>query len=373
MPLGGASQEDDAMNLRILKVGFAGSVLLALVGSLVPGGWAEENDRESRQSSPALVWPLPPEQPRIRYLEQFSNNFDIEPRKKLSWLDRLIGKPDPNVVEFFEKPAGVAADSRGRILIASLQRSTVFILDKKNRKVTRLWGDRGIRFINPLGLEVDREDNIYVSDPLLRMVLKFDPSGRLLATVGQEAGLRNPVYLELDEPRRRLFVVDSHLHQVLVYDLDTLKLITRVGQRGDKDGEFNFPVGIGVGPDGYFAVSDTGSCSVQIFSPDFEFVRRFGRQGLYPGMFVRPKDVAFDSEGHIYVVDAAFNNFQIFNRKGEILLFVGSFGGKPGEFSLPNGIYVDDKDRIYVSDQLNHRVQIFQFLGGNGPRQWQRR
>lgn len=348
-------------NLRWLLVPTGLFVALASAG-LAP---ASEEQEAVASASRELVWPLPPDQPRIRFLEMFSHNFDIEPRKKRSWVDRLIGKPDPNVTEFFEKPAGVATDSRGRILIASMQRSTVFILDKKNRTLTRLRGDRGIQFTNPLGLVVDRQDNIYVSDPILAMVLKFNPEGQLQATLGRDAGMKNPTFLALDEARRRLFVVDSHLHQVLVYHLDTLKLLTRVGRRGDGDGEFNFPVGIGVNQEGFFAVTDTGSCSVQLFSPDFKFVRRFGRQGTAPGLFVRPKGVAFDSEGHIYVVDAAFNNFQIFTAEGQVLMFVGSFGYQPGNFNLPVGIYIDEKDRIFISDQLNHRVQIFQFLGGN--------
>ncbi len=119
----------------------------------------------------------------------------------------------------------------------------------------------------PLGVVVDAKDNIFVSDPLQHMVLKFDTSGHLLATIGANAGVKNPTFMAIDEGRRRLYVVDSHLHQVLVFDLDTLELKQSIGKRGDKNGEFNFPVGIAVGPDGSFAVTDTGSCSVQVFSP----------------------------------------------------------------------------------------------------------
>ncbi len=328
--------------------------------------WAQsKRSATSTASSAPLVWPLPPDKPRIRFLESFSNNFDIEPRKKLSWVDRLVGKPDPNVPEYFLRPSGVAADSRERVFIAAAQVATVFILDRQRRTVLRLRGDRGVFFKNPLGIVVDAQDNFYVADPVLRMVLKFSSEGHLLATIGPQAGLRNPTFLALDEPRHRLFVVDSHLHQVLVFDLGTLNLVRRVGRRGEGEGEFNYPVGIGVARDGTFAVSDTGSCSVQVFSPTFVVLRRFGKQGTRPGDFVRPKGVAFDSEGHIYVVDAAFNNFQIFNQQGQVLLFVGSYGQQPGMFNLPLGIYIDRQDRIYVSDQLNHRVQVFQFLGGN--------
>jgi DNA-binding beta-propeller fold protein YncE len=328
------------------------------------GNKSKQDSNGSATKAQNLVWPLPPEKPRIRYVEEFSNNFDIEPKKKTSWVDKLVGNPNPNHPEFFEKPAGIATDSRGRLLIASLQRSTVFILDKEKNEVLRVRGDRGIPLQTPLGLAVDSHDNFYVSDPMLHMVLKFGPDAHLQATLGASEGMKNPTFLAIDEGRRRLYVVDSHLHQVLVYNLDTLAPLTRFGKRGTGKGEFNFPVGIAVSPQGTIAVTDTGSCSVEIFSPDFKFIRRIGQQGTRPGDFVRPKGVAFDSEGNIWVVDAAFNNFQIFDPKGTVLIFVGAFGNVPGAFNLPLGIYIDRNNRVYISDQLNSRVQIFQFLGG---------
>jgi sugar lactone lactonase YvrE len=332
------------------------------------GGGKQKAARNSSAVDPAtLVWPLPPDKPRVRFLEMFSDNYDIEPRKKRTLVDRMVGNADPNKVESFRRASGVASDSQGRILLTSTQNATLYVLDKDHRQVLRIRGDRGIRLREPLGLGVDSHDNIYVSDPLLHMVLKFDREGHLLATIGQNPALQNPALLALDEVRRRLFVVDSHLHEVLVYNLDTLQNIATVGKRGRKNGEFNFPVGVGVNGDGYFAVTDTGSCSVQIFSPDFKFVRRIGRQGDRPGYFTRPKGVAFDSEGNLWVVDAAFNNVQIFDPKGTVLMFVGSSGSTPGTFNLPMGIYIDPQDRVYVGDALNSRVQVFKFLGGDHP------
>lgn len=311
-----------------------------------------------------LIWPLPPDKPRVKFLQELSNNFDIEPRKKKSWVDKMVGNADPNTTELFEKPAGIATDSRGRVIFASTQRSLVFIIDQGQKTITRLQGDRGIIFQTPLGVAVDARDNIFVSDPLQHMVLKFDSGGHLLATMGGKEGIKNPTFMAIDEKRRRLYIVDSHLHQVLVFDLDTLELKDRVGKRGEKNGEFNFPVGIGIGPDGSFAVTDTGSCSVQVFSPDYKFLRRFGTRGDRPGDLTRPKGVAIDDEGNYWVVDAAFNNFQIFSPKGALLMWVGQFGNVPGAFNLPMGIFIDKNRKVYVSDQLNHRVQIFQFLGG---------
>lgn len=336
--------------------------ILAALPCLV--GFAGKEKTPPSSPSAQLIWPLPPDKPRVKFLQELSNNFDIESKKKKSWVDKVVGNADPNQTEYFEKPAGIATDSRGRVIFSSTQRSTVYIVDPERRAISRLQGDRGIRLQTPLGVAVDGKDNLFVSDPFQHMVLKFDANARLVATIGGTDGVKNPTFMAIDEGRRRLYVVDSHLHQVLVFDLDTLKLKNSVGKRGEKNGEFNFPVGIAIGPDGSFAVTDTGSCSVQVFSPDFKFIRRFGQQGDRPGSFIRPKGVAIDREGNYWVVDAAFNNFQIFSPKGTLLMWVGQFGNVPGAFNLPMGIYIDRNQKVYVSDQLNHRVQIFQFLGG---------
>jgi 6-phosphogluconolactonase (cycloisomerase 2 family) len=337
---------------------------LSLLAAVQPAAAGKKKD-DAQVAPTNLVWPLPPDRPRVKYLESYSNNYDIEPKKKRSWVDKMVGNGDPNQVEMFEKAAGVASDSKGRIYVISSQRAMLYILDKEKRQITRVNGDRGLQFRTPLGVVVDAKDNFYVADSQMRLVFKFGPDGHLQGTIGAESGLKNPTYMALDEGRRRLLVVDSRLHQVLIFNLDTLQLQNTIGKRGTRKGEFNFPIAVAVAPDGSLAVTDTGSCSVEVFSPDGKFVRRIGRQGTRPGEFVRPKGVAYDKEGHLWVVDAAFNNFQIFTPEGKVLMFVGAYGQNPGEFNLPIDIYIDKNNRVYVSDSLNARVQIFQFLGGN--------
>ncbi len=342
-----------------------GLAALSLLLAAPQASAGKKKDDKAQAGPTNLVWPLPPDKPRLKFLESYSNNYDIEPRKKRSWVDKMVGNADPNMVEMFEKAAGVATDSKGRIYVVSSQRAMLYILDKEKRQITRVNGDRGLQFRTPLGVVVDAKDNFYVADAQLHMVLKFGPDAHMQGSIGTDAGLKNPTYMALDESRRRLYVVDSQLHQVLIFNEDTLQLQNKVGKRGEKKGEFNFPIAVAAAPNGDFAVTDTGSCSVQVFSPEGKFQRRIGRQGTRPGEFVRPKGVAYDSEGHLWVVDAAFNNFQIFTADGKVLMFVGSMGQNPGEFNLPMDIYIDKNNRVYVTDSLNARVQIFQFLGGN--------
>jgi sugar lactone lactonase YvrE len=352
------------MITRFFKLFIFALLALALAPAVLQPAAAK--DKQPPANTPVnLVWPLPPDKPRVKFLESYSNNFDIEPRKKISWVDKMVGNGDPNKVEPFQRPAGVGTDSKGRVLIVSTQKALVYIISPEKHTIIRFRGDQGISFQTPIGLVVDSQDNFYVADASLHMIMKFDSDGHIRATLGNDTGMKNPTFLALDETRRRLFVVDSHLHQVLVYNLDTLQLEGKVGKRGEKNGEFNYPVGVAAGPDGSIAVTDTGSCSVQIFSPDFKFVRRFGKQGYWPGAFVRPKGIAYDHEGHLWVVDAAFNNFQVFDAQGHVLMFVGSKGSQPGQFEVPLAISIDKNNRVYVSDSLNARVQVFQFLGSN--------
>lgn len=354
------------MTTRNLKSLMFTLLALVIAAAVAPMAFAKDKNKDNAAAAPVnMVWPLPPDKPRVKYLETYSNNFDIEPRKKQSWVDKVVGNGDPNVEEAFERPSGVGVDSKGRVFIVATQKSMVYIIEKEKHHITRFQGDQGITFKTPLGLVVDAQDNFYVADAALHQVMKFDTNGHIAATLGNDTGLKNPTYMALDEQRRRLFVVDSHLHQILVYNLDTLQLEKAVGKRGGKAGEFNYPVGVAVGPDGSFAVTDTGSCSVEVFSPEYKFVRRIGKQGYRPGDFVRPKGLAYDRDGDIWVVDAAFNNFQIFSPDGHVRMFVGSKGSQPGQFEVPSSITIDKNNRVYVSDSLNARVQVFQFLGGN--------
>jgi DNA-binding beta-propeller fold protein YncE len=348
---------------------FTLALMIATIAGLLPQSGYSKKKVEPQQANfdpSTLVWPMPPDKPRVKFVEVWANNLQIEPIKKLSWADKLAGVSAKNVLEDFGKPAGVATDSKGRVYVTSLSRSLLYVIDKEHKQLLRINGGNGITFRTPVGVAVDEQDNFYVSDTQLHLVAKFNPQGQIVATFGSDDGMVAPAYMSVDDQRHRIYIADTRAQCVFVYDLTTLKLIQKVGKFGSRKDEFQYPVGVGVNrKDGTFAVTDTGSCSVKVFDADFKFVRKFGQQAMNPGNFVRPKGVAFDSQGNIWVADAAFNNFQIFSNDGHVRMFVGSTGAGAGQFQLPNGLYIDKNDRVYVSDQLNGRVQVFQFLGGN--------
>lgn len=301
------------------------------------------------------VWPKPPEQPRIKWLSQWSNRKDFGGLGEL--MTFLIGQEK---VEHLRRPNGVVADRAGNIYVADSELRIIFVFDFE-KKTLRFLGFGSLA--GPVDLAIDNERGIiFVSDSRLKQVYGIDKDrDNIVITIGAPGEFISPAGLVYDEKTDRLYVSDTRAHTIKVYDKNGKFLFT-IGKRGGKDGEFNFPSYLAVDKNSRLYVVDGFNFRIQIFDSNGNFLKKFGKLGDASGYFSRPHGIGVDSEGHIYVIDAAFNNFQIFNEDGQLLLWVGRAGRKPGEFYLPSGLYIDEKDRIYVSDTFNRRVQVFQYL-----------
>ncbi len=302
-----------------------------------------------------LVWPLPPEEPRIAYLRSYRGEADFYEK---GFFDVIFGAPpQPRL----RRPFGVFARD-GKIYVSLSQGASVVVIDTKRKKLEYI-GEFGTgRLGVPLGLAVAADGTLFVADAKTRKVFGYDAMGKLKVAIGKEGEFQNPAGVAINNELGRLYVVDSKAHMVRVYSLKGESLF-QFGKLGERDGEFNHPNHIAIDRrNGNVCVTDTINFRVQVFDKDGKFIRKFGEVGDRPGNFARPKGIGIDSEGHIYVADADFNNFQIFDENGQMLLFVGQGGDVPGAFYLPNGMYVDEEDRIYVVDSLNGRIQVFQYL-----------
>lgn len=297
-----------------------------------------------------IVYPSPPDEPRIVYLKSFKGMADI---RKSTMLDSLLGIPASSD---FVKPYGVYSVG-DKIYVADSQLPGVVIFDTKEQKIQV---DR--YFSMPIGIAAAPDGMYFVSDSKQQKVFGYDARGDLKVAIGKKDEFKNPAGLALNAELGRLYIVDSLGHTVSVYSFAGEKLF-QFGKDGSQDGEFHFPTNIAIDRrNGNVCVVDTQNFRVQIFDKDGKFIRKFGQLGDIMGTFSRPKGVGIDTEGHIYVADAAFDNFQIFDENGQLLMFIGGAGNAPGYFQLPAGMHVDEHDRIYIVDSFNKRVQIFQYL-----------
>jgi DNA-binding beta-propeller fold protein YncE len=324
---------------------------------------SDKDKRKPADASSTLVWPLPPDPPRIRFVTAYYGLNDFK-KKNGRWKSMLLGPDQDQHVERLMKPYGVAAARDGRVFVTDTAARRVFVFDPTRRAVGFI-GEKGAgKIVKPVGVAVDDSGTAFVADATLKRVFGYGPDGELAIAIGHDGELQNPSGLAIDRERRQLYVADAKKHQVLCYSAADGSFIRAIGKRGVEQGEFNFPTNLTVDRDGQLYVADTLNFRIQVFDAAGTFVKSIGSQGDGPGHLNRAKGVGVDSEGHIYVADTSFNNFQIFDAEGRILLFVGATGTGPGEFLLPAGLFVDDEDRIYIADQGNARVQVFQRVSG---------
>ena len=307
-----------------------------------------------------MFWPDPPDKPRIKYERSLQGKDELGGP---SLLEAVVGKEaSPGL----HQPMGVAVSDDGqRLYVVDFAWNAVFVFDLYGRTLRFIGNDERFGLSRPIGIALDGQENVYVTDTGSRSVKVYDRNGKFLRSIGKDRLVR-ATGLAVDKTRRRLYVVDTGqndeaAHQVKVFDLEG-NGIGEIGQRGDNEGEFNFPTFAAVDSQGRLYVADTANFRVQVFDAEGKFLWKFGRAGDRVGDFARPKAVALDSFGNIYVLDSHYSNVQIFNQEGELLLAFAGPGFYPGLLLNPTAIAIDKQNRIFVSNYLGKRIDIYRLV-----------
>lgn len=325
-----------------------------------------------------IIWPNPPAPTRVKYLNYFSSEplEKIVPKaaqpKKNSWMERMAGgegvdnTPEKHKLVFIlSNPYGMAFDRAGNLYVADSKVGAIFIFNTETKECQLIKSGVGVRFGLIIGLAMDDDDTLYVSDGVLRRVLIYDSKHKFVGSFNE--GMVEPAGLALDTENRQLYVVDTAQDQVLVFDADTHRLIRKLGTAGKEHrltspGNFGMPTNAAVDKDGNLYVTDTWNDRVEVFDADGVFIRAFGKNGDGPGRFARPKGIAIDSDGHVWVADAVQDRLSVFTREGDFLMRIGGHGGLPGQFSALAGLAIDRQNRMATSEVFPGRVQLFRYF-----------
>lgn len=231
-------------------------------------------------------------------------------------------------------PSGLGIDSNNNILVFhrasrvwektfpedKIQENTILTLDKQTGKVLKSWG--ADLFIMPHGLEIDKENNVWVTDVGLHQVFKFSSEGKLLLTLGEAR----------------------------VY--------------GDDSSHFNLPTDIAVSDDGSFYVSD-GYFNRRVvkFSKDGTYLFEWGKHGNKRGEFIIPHAIDLDNLGNVYVADRQNNRIQKFDAEGN---FIADWNNS--ETGMLLSVAIDNKndylfaiDLVIENDTIPKGSDIFRF------------
>jgi len=242
--------------------------------------------------------------------------------------------------------------------------STFFEFDR-NGTFIRAFGDK--LFTRSHGLRIDRDDNLWATDVGGHIVVKFDPRGRVLLTLGTkgEAGEWNEATgsHKFNQPNDiaiaangDVFVVQGHTPgptgdaRVLKFDKNG-RFIKSWGGKGAAPGQFQVAHGIDIDRKGQLWVADRENQRVEIFTPDGAFVREIHYAGL-------PCEVRIGRRS-IFMVNGFAGQLLELDLDGKVLAALGRPGTGLGEFGEAHMIAVSPKGDVYVADTVNATLTKF--------------
>jgi hypothetical protein len=322
-------------------------------------GLACAHPRAPAAPAAEILWPEPPGAPRARLARVFPDA--ARPKAKQGWWRRAFGAlvgldaADADAELPLVRPFGVASRAAGELLVADPDAPSV-------SRVTAAGGIdalscRGEPWVAPMALAVAEDGALWVADAGAGEVVRRAADGSC-SRLGRGV-LERPTGVAV--AAERVFVADPPRHEVVVFATRT-GAVSRIGGRGEADGELSFPSALALDRDGNLLVVDALNFRIARFSPDGRWLGSFGAPGTDGSGFARPKAVAAASDGRIFVTDAQRDLVLVFLPDGSFDYAIGASGSAAGRFTHPAGISVRD-GRVSVADSHNHRVQVFELLG----------
>jgi len=207
---------------------------------------------------------------------------------------------DPDHVKF-NRPWGIAADSKGR----------VYVVDRGNSRVVRLYnpgkglhfvaflggpGDEPGRFIDPRGVAIDSRGVIYVTDAALGRVTLFNDSGEVIDIW---SGFDGPDGIAVVGPGERwsyrpgqtfAVVIDSLHQRVRKLSLDGEPLAETTAD--DWGGNEAFLAYVTLDYHNQLIITDKRNGCLHKLDADLNYLTRFGRPGNGDYEFDEPRGVS---------------------------------------------------------------------------------
>ncbi|KPK77319.1 MAG: hypothetical protein AMJ89_02620 [candidate division Zixibacteria bacterium SM23_73] len=212
----------------------------------------------------------------------------------------------------FNRPSYIATDNG----------LNIYVIDTQNKRVQRF--DRNLNFISTIQIESNEDfygfgllegvavasgGELLLSEMEDDYVIKLDNFYAYERTFGGfgygEGSLRDPLGISVDR-KENIYVADSQNDRVAIYDLFG-NFLKSVGE-----GTLRKPSGVTVGEDGLIYVANTEKNSIAIFDPEGNLVLEYGTWGSGMGNFSKPTDLKLGKDNKLFVVDSGNSRICVF-------------------------------------------------------------
>jgi sugar lactone lactonase YvrE len=289
-------------------------------------------------------------------------------------------KMPPNL--YLGEGIGIATNSKGHVFVYTRsQRTRLFEFDQNGTFVREI-GEGLYGFVFAHAVRVDAQDNIWAVDEGSNMVIKFNPEGRVVLTLGRrpepaDAAPTGPAPDPANpgkyvfnrptdvgwDPQGNIFVTDGYGNSRIVkYDKQG-RFIAQAGTRGSGEGQLNLPHSMAMDAKGNAYVADRSNRRIQVFDNDLKFKAIYDNVGtpwelcISPG----PHQYLYSSntfpDNNDYTLAAVSGEVYKMELDGTVIGKFGKAGKQLGEFSGLHEIDCRNPDVLYVSEIQLWRVQ----------------
>ncbi len=306
---------------------------LALMASVAAALWLPGCHRDGRwgvRAQNGRAYPPAPQVPRVIALGTLRGSTPPTPAQvQLALFFFGAESPPPLAVA---SPSGLTSTGDA-VFVCDLALGTLWRWDAADGRLRD--ATPGARWDQPFAVEVAPDGALLVCDR--RGVWRWEGGRAPRAAFSSQEPVRAADVLVVNG---ELWITNQAAHRIEVFDYPTGQHRRSIGRPGSGPGEFAFPRGMALLPDGNVCVVDMLNNRVQVLDRDGRWLRHVGQAGDVVGTFGRPRDVAVGPDGTIFVSDAFSQRVHAYSPDGGPLLAFGEPGSGRGALTLPNGIAI---------------------------------
>lgn len=262
-------------------------------------------------------------------------------------------------------PTRVAVDAAGSLLVADGGTGEVQSRTVGGALTTRIAG--GARAVS---VAAGTGGRIYVGDSSAGRVTSYDAAGSPEFAFGIGDGeFGHPGDIAFDAVAAEVYVSDTDLHRIGVYDAGTGAHKRTLGRWGRSDGQFFTPTGLAL-DGGQLLVADQLNYRIQAVDKEtgafVECLGTYSQGGFISGgggpgrSYGMAQGLALDAAGRLYIVDSFQGAVRVVDRAAAATLgTIGGFGGGGAQLRVPTDLAIDTNGRLFVAAADSGKLEIW--------------